>query len=492
MTDPARTVSPPLTPVARPERRSGRLLVAAIIALAAIAIATVIVFRAATGPDPLAARMPADAAAMLQVTLRPSLSQQRTADGLADRLPGGKQGLERFIDRTLAELFANAPDGIGYETFEPWLGDQIGVAFWAPEGTDPQPVVVAHSADDAAAAEAVDRIDAGGAAAASLDRSFVTVARDEATVTAFLAAVDDEPLSRERSFRMARGRVGGDGILLARVDTRLAPPLSLPGSPLGIDALTLPDGVIVVGAQLTDDGVRIAAAEESPFIRTPLPAADELPLAAELAAHADGVAGINDPASLLRGLLRLAPDGFGERLLPGLDAEEDLFSWLGGDAALRVVNFGNNEHHATITIESTDDEAMRSLVGTVRSAIAFGALGDWTVEGSASDRFTVHAGRFDADVTIEGSRLTIEIASRGARTRSDDADPLPGFPAEPAAIAGIVEPGVLIQEAGAVGWLGPDGPLGVYAASLRAISFTATTDDTGPIVTVTLHLEEPS
>lgn len=462
--------------LAAPRRRSGRLIVVGILATCVLAVLLIVVFRSATGPDPIAARVPADARIFLQVTLQPSLSQKRAIGALADRLPGGRDAAGDEVRALLGSRIIPGFD-LGAMRFDSWAGDQLALASWM--GPDGEIVCfVAHAADPAIAQEVVDDLEPPFTGV--LDTGFVYVTRDgDAALDAFRAAAHESPLSRDRGFRNARGRVGGDGILLARIDGQ-----QLEQAPL--DNV----GSVIIGGQATDDGIRFTLAEERPFVAEPLPEPGELTLAEELAAHAHGVFGVRDPAAALRALLPFIPQGelAAATSRIGLDLEEDLFSWLNGEAAVRVTNFGDGEHHASVVIEASDEQAMRNLIGTVRGFLAFAPPDGVRIEGDDPDRFTVHVGRFDAEVRLEGARLSVEIASRGATTENEDAPAIAGLPDGPVSFAGVVDVAVLIEEAGAGRLFGDAGPFGRYGRFVERIGFEATRDDSGPLLSVTLFL----
>ncbi|HWH06162.1 MAG TPA: hypothetical protein VNT23_06975, partial [Gaiellaceae bacterium] len=399
----------------------GRGLVVALIVAAVLAVAAIVVFRSATGPDPIAARVPGDAAVFAQVTLQPSLSQQRLLEDLAERLPGGADGIEALLDRGLDELLE--PVGLDADDRRRWIGDQLAFVVWAPDEERPSGIVVAHAKDLDGAELAVHSLNEQAGRAASLDRGFVTVAEDAETLEAFLEAVRRGPLTRDRSFRNARERVGGDGVLLTRVDLEgaaaLAPSAGIAqteapskGGVPRLEDARVPDGRVVAGVRLVEGGVQLTLAEETPIVEGPLPAPDDLALLRELAANAHAAVGFHDLAALIRSGLDAMPEpdrDFAARL--GLDLEEDVLSWLGGELAARIVWRSEDALLATLLVEASDEPAMRSLVQTIRASLALGMAGEGVeVSGEEDDRFVVRTRDLVAAVALDGPRMRVDVS----------------------------------------------------------------------------------
>lgn len=492
MTDAPITDTPPMEPVAEPRRRSGTVIVAGIVIAAILAVASVFIFKAATGPDPIAARVPASVSAYVQVTLQPSIAQKRLLRDLVDRLPGGRARAEASIDAILEQALSPMDPELDVEQVRAWIGDQVAVSMWSPTDGPAVPVLVAHAKDLTLAQRVVDAINSGEDLTASLDAGFVTVGRfDAEALRSFRDAVADAPLSRDKPFKAARARVGGDGALLVRANLADAAanlgPIGVPG----IAASTVPDGNLVAGVQFVEDGIKVSFAEESMLVDRPLPPSSDLPLLHELAEHAHGVIGFNDVASLLREAVALAPEDALASLTTeyGLDIEEDLLSWLGDEVAIRVVNFGDDEHHATIAVEASDEEAMRSFVQTVRGYLAIAPPDGVRVSGTDDDGFRVRAGEFVAQVSIDGSRLTIEMASHNATTTNEQAAPILGLP-ESASFAGAVKVDVIEEETPFGDLFAADGPLGAYGPALDTIGVAAVRDESGPVFSITLLFKD--
>lgn len=481
-------------PVVAAKRRSGTSIVAGIVIAALLAVASVFIFRAATGPDPIAARVPASVSMYAQVTLQPSLEQKRLLADLVDGLPGGRDGMERSLNAMLDQILAPVAPSLDADAISPWVGDQVALVTWSPDAdSDAQPVIVAHAKDPALARSAVDEINAGHAAVASLDAGFVTLgAFDADALTRFHAAVAAAPLSRDRAFKTARARVGGDGVLLLRGSlTGITERLGGAAVP-GIAGTQIPDGTIVAGVRIVERGVRVTFAEASTIVDRPLPIPDDLSLLHELANHAHAAIGFHDVASLLRAAIEAAP---GEQVADlesrfGLDLEQDVLSWLGDEVAVSVASFGAKDRHATIAIEASDEDAMRSFIGTVRGFLAISQPDGATVEGTDDDTFTVHTDAIDATVSMDGTRLTIQIDSTDAASSMSDAPLLRGLPDDDASFAGAINIGALagLSPFGEV--LTEAGPLGVYGPALDALGFDATRDEIGPLFSFTLLFKD--
>ena len=490
MPDASITGTNPTTPAMAVKRRSGTAIVAGIVIAAILAVASVFLFRAATGPDPIAARVPASVSTYIQVTLQPSIAQKRLLRDLVDQLPGGRDRVEASLDTVIEQVLTRVGLDLEVDGVRGWVGDQVAAVTWNASS-----FFVAHATDLTLAQRAVDEINAGHEAVASLSAGFVTIGGNDASIFGnFLSAAHESPLSRDKPFKAARARVGGDGVLLVRASAADAiagfGPLGLPGG----SALTpsgIPEGNIVAGAQFVDGGLKVSFAEESMLVDRPLPASDDLALAHELAEHAHGVFGFNDLASLLREALVLAPPeavtSFESEY--GLDLEEDVLSWLGDEVAFRVVNFGDDEHHATIVVQASDEEAMRSFVQTVRGFLAIAPLDGVRVSGTDDDSFRVRAGGFVADVSIDGGRLTIEMASRNATTTNNEAPAIAGLP-ELASFAGAVNIDVIEDETPFGDLFAADGPLGAYGPALETVGVAAVREGSGPVFSFTLLFKD--
>jgi hypothetical protein len=118
-------------------------------------------FSAST--DRAAALAPANSAFYVNVYLQPSSGQQMNLGGLIGRLPGfaDDASLDEKIDQVVHNLLSQT--GLDYrEQIKPWLGNQIALAGWAPDGdvTAPTAVVIAEVKDRPAAEAAIADISA--------------------------------------------------------------------------------------------------------------------------------------------------------------------------------------------------------------------------------------------------------------------------------------------------------------------------------------------
>lgn len=457
--------------------RSGRSVVVGIVVASVLAAAAVVVFRSAGGADPVAARVPDTVSSYLQASLNPSVEQKRFAEGLARRLPKGEADLERLID----DAFARAVGGAGVDDpagVEAWRGDEIAIATWSAEpehgGVGPTYLLV-QVADQGRAASWV----AEQGERAVLESGFVVFSED-GDVPGFVDRAADRSLFRDRAFRSARDRVGGDGILLARVDLG-----SLAG--LGSVATALPVGVadtegsLVFGVSLVEGGIELTVTEDQGFLEGPLPAPDDLALLAELAEHADIAVGINDVAALMRQALTQAEeDAAALESRYGLNLEEDLLSWLGGETAFRV-GFVGGEPHANIVVESSDEEAMRSFIATAHAlaAVAGGQSGI-EIRGDDPEDFTVLTDDVRVRVTIEGSRLNVDVVPVGSRGAIDDRPAL-SPPSGLASLAGMLSPTALSM-------IGDELPADV--PPIEQVSFVGIADDEGARLSLRITFKE--
>lgn len=475
--------------VSGPGTRAGRPLVIAIIVASVLAVGGVLVFRGSTGRDPIAARVPALTDNYLQVTLQPALSQKRLAEDLAAALPGGEDQLEAAIDQALESALSEI-DLVSYSEVKPWLGDEIAVMQWRPSSDSaPVSILVAHSKDDVLAQDSVDDINAVGDIAAELNASFVTVAPTDEVLDQFEKAVRTNPLTRDKSFRSARARVGGDGIMLGRsnLDALNADQIGIASTSLAQRPTT--EGSIVGGVKLIDGGLEMTLTEETGFLQGPLPKAAELTLLHELAEHAHVAVGFNDLATLFRQGINAAEgeiQDFGDQV--GLDVEEDLLSWLGGQTAMRVVVFPDDEIHGSLVVEATDETKMRSFVQTLRALASLaGEESGVKIEGE-EDNFSIRTEDFIANVTIEGARLTVDVSTPSPIATITDAPALKGIPEGDAAFAGAFNVKALENMFGAD--FPTHGPFAGYGQAISSIGFSAIADENGPRLRITALFEE--
>lgn len=376
--------------------RTGRYIVGGVLALTVATMGAIYAFSSSTGSDPAAARVPRSAELFVQVTVEPSIEQQRAVRALADRLPGGRGKAEELVDQGLRSFFDGAPGGLKYEDVQPWLGAQIAVV--VPNLSTPErgAVILVQSDDDAKASETIARLQASEVAT-DLDGGWVYLAQRPADIKAVQEDAADDPLMRDRLFRNQREKVGGDGILLARIDAAgLATGAQgfLGIGPQGTGSQQ--PGVLSV--RLADEGVVLTAigpAAQDPGAGTPA-LMDAAP------ASTSAAFSLFDLASTIRAALPQIEEQAGMDIAKtlegfGVNLETDLLSWLGGEVTVLVGSPQANEF--ALAIEASDADAMARAVDQIRG---FAALA-----GAASEDFKIAGGPDDFILTIEGNRVRV-------------------------------------------------------------------------------------
>jgi Protein of unknown function (DUF3352) len=155
---------------------------------AAVVAGYLFVFPAAA--DRAAAIVPANAAIYANVYLQPSTGQRMNLAGLLGRVPGFEDPstLDDKVDQLVQNLLAET--GLDYHAqVKPWLGTQIAIAAWAPEGdlTAPEPVLLVDVKDVEAAEESVaSAVTEDGATIATQSHAGVEVHVAEGTAYAFV------------------------------------------------------------------------------------------------------------------------------------------------------------------------------------------------------------------------------------------------------------------------------------------------------------------
>lgn len=498
---PVTQTAPMRTPPAR--GRSGRVFTILLLLIAVGTVASIVLFRNRDElVDPVTARIPLDAELVVQLTLEPDAEQRDALDALNDRIPARGADRDPVARATLDRLGRLVPSRVAAFAREPWVGDQIAYAAWTPPGaSEAVPYLVLHAADPAAAERTIQdsrEVDA------SLDRGFVTVTAaascdgsaaetpcpDDAapsSTAAFLEAVGDKPLIRDRAFRTARERLGGDGLLLARGT------IGAIGERLPVLAHLAdrdPEIGVVVGMRAIEDALEVSIVEERTIVRSPLPDPGSTELASALATHAHAVAGTSDGGAFATLAAELLPErlgGLARRF--GLEADGRLLEWL-GETAVRIVNFGDDEHHLQLDAVATDPDAMRSFFATIRTGIAFLRPDGITLLGDAEDRFRLRFRDFEARIRLDEERLHVTIADVQAQRAQDEAPAL-GLPeVGEAGLVARVRTSLLLEETDLDPIFSRRGPFGAFGPLIETVDLVARTDNSGPITTATLHLEE--
>jgi hypothetical protein len=362
---------------------AGKVIVGVLLVLALATVGTILVMNNSSGSDPAAARVPRTTDLFVQVTLEPSIEQQRAVSDLADRLPGGREMAEDLVDRALREMFEDAPGGLTYEEVEPWLGAETST------------VVLIQSEDDEAARASLAKLPETEVVSEVVS-GWAYLGENRAAIATLQEGAANDPLIRDRAFRQQRGKVGGDGIVLVRFDPSGLDELGQFG--FGASELSSTDpGVMAI--RMADEGIVMTAIGTATFEgAVGIPASMDGAPASSL-----GALSYFDVAEVIRRALPAFEESSGigaDAMLQqfGLDLEADFLSWLGGEFTFVVGNPQRGEF--AVVIDATDPEAMKASLKKLRG---FAALA-----GAGSDDFSVKGPDDDLILTIEGNRVRIK------------------------------------------------------------------------------------
>lgn len=336
---------------------------------------------------------PATAVAFLSVNLDPSIEQKRNLLSLARRFPDAPDEVrgefEDARDGLLAEMLADT--GLDFERdVKPWLGNEVAVAVLPgpADGDEPLFVALVESDDDDKAKAALDKAarDEGfeGSYRIIDDFAVISAAEDDEGEKAALdqiaaqAGKDDGGLAEAEAFTDVVDELAGDRLVLGWMNFKRLEELM--GGAAGAGGLIEPftraaanaDGVAfdlhVEKAAIVLQGVAAAKAEgngEQPELTRSLPAAT---LAALTLFNVRAGA-----AQALEGLAQFAGDflyGFEDQT--GLDLEDDLLSWMGGEMVVAVgpVREGGSFPDLALVVEPTDKARAEQAIGKIRAALS--------------------------------------------------------------------------------------------------------------------------
>lgn len=211
--------------------------------------------------------LPQEAVGFLSIDLDPAAGQKIAAYRLAQKFPdSGVSAEEDVKDDLLRTLLADS-DEVDYDAdLAPWLGDRAGVAFLAPDLETPdEPVVIAavQVTDRAQAEQGLARLaeQAGDEPlhwAFSADEDYVLLSDDQATVDS--AAQSEAHLSDNPRFVEGVEALEGDHIGLGWMDLGAvydAVPDEGKQDVLASQPDFAPEGLLVLGARVEDDGVEV-------------------------------------------------------------------------------------------------------------------------------------------------------------------------------------------------------------------------------------------
>ena len=336
---------------------------------------------------------PADAVAFLSVNLDPSIEQKRNLLSIARRFPDAREEVkgefEDARDGLLAELIEDT--GLDFERdVEPWLGNEVALAVLPPaDGKEPQFVAMIESDDEDKARAALDKAardeDFTGSYRVLGDFVVVTEGSDDAGEKSALDRIAAQSekggggLADSDAFNHVVDELAGDRLLLAWVDTKkivelageIGEELGAGFGPLGslVDQATaVALDVHVENAAVVLQGV---AASEAGGDGAPPELTRSLPAGTLAALTLFDVA-----RGATEGLEAIA--GFGTDILAdieeltGLNLQEDLLSWMGGELVLTVgpAAEGTTIPSAALVVEPTDKARAEQAVGKIRQALS--------------------------------------------------------------------------------------------------------------------------
>jgi hypothetical protein len=336
---------------------------------------------------------PANAVAFLSVNLDPSIDQKRNLLSIARRFPDAREEVqgefEDARDGLLAELVEDT--GLDFERdVEPWLGNEVALAVLPPAaGDDPQFVAMIESDDEAKAKAALDKAatdeDFTGAYRVLGDFVVVTEGSDDAAEKAALDQIaaqserDSGDLATSDAFNDVVDELAGDRLLLAWVDMKKV--VELAGDlgeefgaglgPLGslVDqATTVALDVHVENAAVVLQGVAASKAGgdgATPELTRSLPAGTLAALTLF-----DVARGATEGLEAIAGLGTDILADIEEQT--GLNLQEDLLSWMGGELVLTVgpVAEGTTIPSVALVVEPTDRARAEQAVEKIRRALS--------------------------------------------------------------------------------------------------------------------------
>lgn len=332
---------------------------------------------------------PASAVAFVSVNLDPSVEQKRNLLSIVRRFPDARDKVQGEFEEARDGLLADMLEDTGLDfarDVEPWLGNEVALAVLPPEaGGAPVVLAMIESDDDEKARAALEKAarDEGFDGAYQVIDDFVVIAEDadDADAQAALAQVAaqagrDDPLAESEAFNHVVDELAGDRLLLAWVDIEKAVEMAgnVAGDTLGPlgsfaeDASAVAVDVHAESASLVLQGVAAARAPGSgrqPDLTRSLPATTLAALT------------LFDVGKSVTGAIEGFADFGGEILSDiedrtGLDLQNDLLSWMGGEFVLAVgpVPEGESFPDTALVVEPTDRARAEQAVGKIRQALS--------------------------------------------------------------------------------------------------------------------------
>lgn len=333
---------------------------------------------------------PANALGFLSVNLSPSIEQKRSLLSIARRFPDARTKVKDEFDDTVDGILADILEdsGLEYTTdVKPWLGNEVAVAVLPPGGADePLFVVMVQTEDEAKARAAIEKVTKAGefTGAYAVVDDFVVISdqpdeEDDAPALELIAAQaekDDGGLAKSAEFNDVADELAGDRLVLGWIDVQEAVKVA---DDLGAfdgaglldafkDAKAVAFDVHAEERAVVFQGVAQASGEDTglePKLTASLPATT---LAAATLFKIDSAA-TQALESFFGGSREEAIAQIEQ--ITGLDLEEDIFSWMGGEVVLVAgkVRSGQPFPDFALVAEPTDKTKAEAGVAKVRQVL---------------------------------------------------------------------------------------------------------------------------
>ena len=357
-----------------PRRRGGRGVLAVVATATAVALTAggVYAYTALSGSAAvLAAEVPADAVAYVEVNLDPPAAQKVAAIRFLRKLPdsgvGGEDGslLESVVEPLIEDPEARR---LFAENVRPWLGKHAAMV-GDPQDGEVRPVIVAATTDAGTTRTSMDRLNTE---LGEKDRLGYVVSGDvvhiaETQQIAETAAKDagGGSLAADPTFSGDVERVGDDGIVTFWSDLAAAAELDPSGDATG-------EGRLVGSLRFTDSTADLVVRA----IGNPASTGTDVvgPRLAELPADTTAAVGLSGADGLVRSTYgQLEKAGLGRQLRraeqeSGLDLPGDLAALVGSRTVL-ALGGTEDDPHVGLVSTTPDPEAARRAAETLLSKI---------------------------------------------------------------------------------------------------------------------------
>jgi hypothetical protein len=328
--------------------------------------------------------VPANALAFASFSLAPSIDQKRNVGSLLKKFPDAKGTFESQIDALLASAVKNV--GLDYQTdVKPWLGSELAVAA-LPTGDEAAAVVFVRTDDEGKARTALDK----AAKSPDFDAVYkivkgfavITGKADAAVLDAVVAQADKGAgLAAEVKFTRVVAQLHGDRLLLGWIDGQRAVE-ALRRNVAGFAPFTLgqafsgTNGFTAFDIHATSSSVVLEAFAES----KEQGGTGEPKLTASLPADTTATLTFFDLAAIVRSGLDTAKSFIGDpaqfqaqlRQQTGIDLDNDILSWMHGEAVLVAGPFSGSGPipDFALVVSPTDKAKAEAGVAKIRAALA--------------------------------------------------------------------------------------------------------------------------